>query len=237
MKGVILAGGHGLRLKPLTDITNKHLIAIGNKPMIVYPLWTLLRAGITDILIVSGREHAGQFVEFLGSGADYKAKFTFKVQEEAGGIAQALLLAEDFANGSPVTVILGDNIFADDISRYTSFSSGARIFLKEVDDPERFGVAVFDENTKKVSRIWEKPDLAPTRFAVTGLYQYDRHVFDFIRGLRPSTRGELEITDVNNRYIREGALEAEIIEGFWTDAGTFNSLKAATLWAFENQGR
>jgi len=232
MKGVILAGGTGSRLKPLTNLTNKHLLPIFNRAMIEYPLNTLLKSGIKEILIISGREHAGDFIEYLGSGKDYSAQFTYKVQDEAGGIAQALLLAEDFADGRPVTVILGDNIFEDNFSRaMKTFRDGARIFLKEVPDPERFGVAVLEG--KRVVKIIEKPSQPPTPFAVTGLYQYDAKVFGIIKRLKPSARGELEITDVNNAYVRHGALKAEFVKGFWTDAGTFESLAQAVNWAMK----
>jgi len=230
MKGVILAGGTGSRLLPLTKITNKCLLPIFNRAMIEYPLATLLKAGIRKILIVSSREHAGDFIEYLGSGRDFGAEFSYKVQDEAGGIAQALLLAEDFADGRPVTVILGDNIFEDNFSRAVkTFHNGARIFLKKVPNPERFGVAVLEG--KRVVKIIEKPLQPPTPFAVTGLYQYDAEVFKIIKRLKPSARGELEITDANNAYIRRGALKAEFVKGFWADAGTFESLTWAINWA------
>ncbi|MBI2669750.1 MAG: NTP transferase domain-containing protein [Candidatus Yanofskybacteria bacterium] len=232
MKGIILAGGKGTRLLPLTKITNKHLLPIFNRVMIEYPLQTLLKAGIKEILIVSGREHAGDFVEYLGSGKDYGANFTYKVQDEAGGIAQALLLAEDFADGKKVMVILGDNIFEDNISRAVkNFRSGARIFLKKVSDPERFGVAVLEG--KRVVKILEKPEKSPSPYAVTGLYQYDKNVFKTIKRLKPSARGELEITDVNNAYIKREAMKAEFIRGFWSDAGTFDSLARSVSWALK----
>lgn len=230
MKGIILAGGKGTRLLPLTQITNKHLLPIFNRAMIDYPLQTMLKGGIKEILIISGREHAGDFVEYLGSGKDYNAKFTYKVQDEAGGIAQALQLAEDFADNKPITVILGDNIFEDNISHAVkNFRSGARIFLKKVSDPERFGVAVLDN--KRVKKILEKPQVAPSAYAVTGLYQYGSGVFKIIRKLKPSGRGELEITDVNNAFIKRNAMKAEFIKGFWSDAGTFNSLVKSVNWA------
>lgn len=229
-KGIILAGGLGTRLKPLSDITNKHLIAVYKDPMIMYPLRTLIRSGIREILVVSGREHAGHFLEFLGSGKEFGVNLTYKVQDQAGGIAQALLLAEDFADGKPITVILGDNIFEQSFpSAGKSFRGGAKIFLKKVYDPERFGVAVMDGN--KVQKILEKPKPSPSPYAVTGLYQYDPHVFGIIKRLKPSARGELEITDVNNAYIRKGQMKAEMIRGFWSDAGTFDSLARATQWA------
>lgn len=230
MKGVILAGGKGTRLLPLTKITNKHLLPIFNKAMIEYPLKTLLQAGIKDILIVSGREHAGDFIEYLGSGSDYNANFTYRVQVEAGGIAQALLLAEDFADGKPVTVILGDNIFEDNFeSEIKNFKKGAKVFLKEVSDPERFGVAIL--KSKKVIKIVEKPKNPPTNFAVTGLYQYDSDVFDIIKKLKPSARGELEITDINNAYIKLNLMKAEMVSGFWSDAGVFDSMVKSIDWA------
>ena len=236
MKGVILAGGLGTRLRPLTLVTNKHLIAVYNKPMILYPLRTLTRAGIDEVLIVSGREHAGHFIEFLGSGKEYGAKLTYKVQDEAGGIAQALLLAEDFADGKPITVILGDNIFEDNFAgAVKNFRKGARIFLKKVPDPQRFGVPVLEG--KKVAKIIEKPKESPTPYAVTGLYQYDAEVFKIIKKLKPSARGELEITDVNNAYVRKGQLKAEFVRGYWSDAGTFDSLARATQWAMRNGKR
>ncbi len=229
MKGIILAGGKGTRLLPLTKITNKHLLPIFNRAMIDYPLKTLLDAGIKDILIISGREHAGDFIEYLGSGSDYGANFTYKVQVEAGGIAHALLLGESFANKEPVTVILGDNIFEDDLSvGLSNFKKGARVFLKEVPDPERFGVAVL--SNKKVTAIIEKPKKAPSNFAVTGLYQYDNEIFKTAKKFKPSARGELEITDVNNAYIKKGLMKAEFIKGFWSDAGTFESMTKSIDW-------
>jgi glucose-1-phosphate thymidylyltransferase len=231
MKGVILAGGRGTRLLPLTKITNKHLLPIFNKAMIEYPLKTLLDAGITDILVVSGREHAGDFIEYLGSGSDYAAHFTYKVQVKAGGIAQALLLAEDFADGDNITVILGDNIFEDNLSRkLANFKNGAKVFLKEVSDPERFGVATLKGN--KVVTITEKPSNPASNMVTTGIYQYDKEVFKIIKKLKPSSRGELELTDVNNAYIKKGNMKAEVIDGFWSDAGTFDSMVRSINWAF-----
>ena len=201
MKGIILAGGTGSRLYPLTKVTNKHLLPVYDKPMIYYPLQTLMDAGIKDIMIVSGRGHAGHFLELLGSGADIGVHFTFEIQEQAGGIAQALGLAEDFADKEDVAVILGDNIFQDNVYKAVeSFKSGARIFLKEVPDAKRFGVAEIKGN--KIISIEEKPKLPKSNLAVTGLYIYDPGVFEIIRTLKPSGRGELEITDVNNEFIR-----------------------------------
>jgi glucose-1-phosphate thymidylyltransferase len=227
MKGVILAGGTGSRLYPLTKVTNKHLLPIYDKPMIYYPLQTLISAGIKDIMIVSGRGHAGHFLELLGSGSEMGVHFTFEIQEEAGGIAQALSFAEDFVDGDNVTVILGDNIFQDNIKEdVAAFSIGAKIFLKEVTDAHRFGVAELDGN--RVIGIEEKPQNPKSNFAVTGLYIYDCEVFDVIKTLRPSGRGELEITDVNNYYINKDMMGYRILDGFWSDAGTFESLFRAS---------
>jgi len=231
MKGIILAGGTGSRLFPLTKVTNKHLLPVYDKPMIYYPIETLLNSGIKDILIVSGKEHAGGFLKLLGSGKDFNAKFTYEMQEEAGGIAQALSLAEDFADGEKVVVVLGDNIIEDSIKKAVEEfdeSDSAFIFLKEVSDAERFGVAELKE--KKVILIEEKPIKPKSNFAVTGIYMYPFEVFKVIKTLKPSQRGELEITDVNNYFIKKGKLKANFLNGYWTDAGTFESLfKAAKL--------
>lgn len=227
MKGVILAGGTGSRLYPLTKVTNKHLLPVYDKPMIYYPMETLVNAGIKDIMIVSGRGHAGHFLELLGSGVDFGVHFTYEIQEKAGGIAQALSLAEDFVDGDSVTVILGDNIFQDNIKEdVKNFKNGARIFLKEVPDAHRFGVA--ELNGDKVIGIEEKPKQPKSNFAVTGLYIYDSGVFSAIKTLKPSGRGELEITDVNNYYVNKGAMEYGMLEGFWSDGGTFESLLRAS---------
>lgn len=230
MKGIILAGGTGSRLYPLTKVTNKHLLPVYDKPMIYYPLQTLIEAGISDIMIVSGRGHAGHFLELLGSGADCSSHFTYEIQDEAGGIAQALSLAEDFADEENIAVILGDNIFQDSIKEAVqSFSSGAHIFLKTVKDAARFGVAEVDSDCGEVLAIEEKPSVPKSDYAVTGLYLYDNNVFDIIQTLRPSGRGELEITDVNNEYIRQGIMGYSVLEGEWTDAGTFDSLLRASI--------
>jgi glucose-1-phosphate thymidylyltransferase len=231
MKGVVLAGGTGSRLFPLTKVTNKHLLPVGRKPMIYYPIERLVEAGIERILIVTGTEHMGSVVSLLGSGVDFGCSFTYKVQDQAGGIAQALSLAENFAGGDPVTVILGDNIFEDSIvPMIKNFAdqqgeSGARIALKQVDDPKRFGVATLEED--RVVKIMEKPEFPETNWAVTGLYIYDGGAFDIIRRLKPSARGELEISDVNNSYIRNGLMGYDFLDGWWTDAGTFESLSKA----------
>ncbi|PIN75603.1 spore coat protein [Candidatus Woesearchaeota archaeon CG10_big_fil_rev_8_21_14_0_10_37_12] len=225
MKGIILAGGTGSRLQPLTKVTNKHLLPVYDKPMIYYPLNTLVKAGIKDILIVSGRGHAGHFLELLGSGKNFGVNINYAIQEEAGGIAQALSLAEDFADNDSVAVILGDNVFQNDFI-FSDFKDGARVYIKEVPDPQRFGVVTLDRD--KITKITEKPKQPETNWAVTGLYIYDATVFDIIKTLKPSQRGELEITDVNNAYIQRNALEARKIKGFWSDAGTFESLYRAS---------
>jgi len=228
MKGIILAGGTGSRLYPLTKVTNKHLLPVYDKPMIFYPIQTLIDAGIKEIMIVSGRGHAGHFLELLGSGADLGVKFTYEIQEEAGGIAQALSLAESFADEDDVAVILGDNIFQDNIKKdVSSFTDGAKIFLKEVLDAHRFGVA--ELNGDRVVGIQEKPREPKSNFAVTGLYIYSNNVFKVVKNLKPSARGELEITDVNNYFVNNGTMEYRILDGFWSDAGTFESLLRASL--------
>ena len=237
MKGIILAGGTGSRLYPLTKVTNKHLLPVYDRPMIYYPLQTLLTAGIKDIMIVSGRGHAGHFLELLGSGADFNARFTYEIQDEAGGIAQALALAEDFADDEDVAVILGDNIFQDNVEdTIQSFNSGARIFLKPVPDAARFGVAEVDEDREQVLCIEEKPEAPKSDLAVAGLYLYDNGVFDVIKTLKPSGRGELEITDVNNEYIRQGAMGYSVLDGYWSDAGTFGSLLRAGVMVEAKSG-
>jgi len=229
MKGIVLAGGTGSRLFPLTKVTNKHLLPVGKKPMIYHPIEKLLDAGIREILIVTGVEHMGHMIGLLGSGKDFKCRFTYKVQDEAGGIAQALALAENFVHGDKCCVLLGDNIFADSLSQFTSEfeqqKSGAKIVLKEVEDPCRFGVAELDGS--RVVSIVEKPSDPKSNWAVTGIYFYDDKVFDIIRTLKPSGRGELEITDVNNHYIELGNLTWGKFSGWWTDAGTFESLRKA----------
>jgi glucose-1-phosphate thymidylyltransferase len=222
VKGVILAGGTGTRLLPLTKITNKHLLPVYDKPMIYYPLQTLKDLGISDIMLVSGRGHAGHFLELLGSGKEWGVDITYEVQETAGGIAQALGLAEDWADGKDIAVILGDNIF-ENIPMQKPMATGAKLFLKEVQRPERFGVPVFNDD-QSIQYIEEKPLVPKSCFAVTGLYFYDRKVFSYIRNLIPSGRGELEITDVNNRYASQRDLSYEVLDGYWSDAGTFNSL-------------
>ena len=237
MKGIILAGGLGSRLRPLTKVTNKHLLPVYDRPMIYYPIETLCRAGIRDIMIVTGGSSAGEFLRLLGNGADFGLKdIAYTYQDGEGGIADALKLCEHFAEGGRVLVVLGDNIVQDDISPYVrkfkNQKSGARLLLKEVSDPQRFGVAELDGN--RIVRIEEKPEYPKSSYAVTGIYMYDRRVFDFIRDLTPSARGELEITDVNNRYIANGDMHFDVLQGWWTDAGQFESLyNAAALIAQE----
>lgn len=230
MKGVILAGGFGNRLKPLTDVTNKHLLPVYNRPVIFYPLMMLIEAGVKDILIVTGPEHAGGFMKLLGSGEQYGAHFYFAVQETAGGIAQGVGLAGQFVGNDSVAVVLGDNIFEDSFKEAVdSFTAGATIFLKEVHDPQRFGVAELEGD--RVINIIEKPQNPHSPYAVTGFYLYDSGVFDVIRTLKPSGRGELEITDVNNHYVQKGEMKAVRLKGGWTDAGTFESLFEANRMA------
>jgi glucose-1-phosphate thymidylyltransferase len=227
MKGIVLAGGLGTRLLPLTKVTNKHLLPIYNKPMIYYPIETLVRAGINEILIVTGGNNAGEFLKLLGNGKEFGLRhINYTYQEGEGGIADALRLAEYFADDQPIAVILGDNIIEDDISgavkRFEQQKRGAKIFLKEVDRPERFGVAEVQDG--RIMHIVEKPKQPQSRMAVTGIYMFDSDVFNIIHGLVPSGRGELEITDVNNVYIEKKQMTFELLEGWWTDAGTFESL-------------
>ncbi|HEU0051300.1 MAG TPA: sugar phosphate nucleotidyltransferase [Patescibacteria group bacterium] len=227
MKGVILAGGRGTRLAPLTNVTNKHLLPILNKQMVLYPLQTLLDAGIKDILLVTGPEFAGQFVNLLGSGVNYGCHLTYRIQDEAGGIAHALALAEDFVGDDNAAVILGDNIFDENLSKaIQSFQSGAMVFYKYMERPEQFGVLEVDASGNVLS-IEEKPKQPKSHLAQLGLYLYDSSVFDIIKKLKPSARGELEITDVNNEYLRQGKLIASPIRGMWFDAGTFPDFKRA----------
>jgi glucose-1-phosphate thymidylyltransferase len=231
MKGVILAGGLGSRLSPCTLVTNKHLLPVYDKPMIYYPIQTLLQAGITDILVVTGGHFAGDFLKLLRNGQDFGLKhINYTYQEGEGGIAAALSLAEFFASNEKICVVLGDNIIEGNIVKakeeFEKQETGAKILLKEVHDAERFGVVELVDG--KVKKIIEKPKSPPSNYAVTGIYFYDPSVFSFISGLSPSARGELEITDVNNMYLERGDLTYDILEGWWTDAGTFESLRRAT---------
>jgi len=231
MKGIVLAGGLGTRLDPLTRITNKHLLPVYDKPMIYYPIETLVNAGITDILIVTGGRNAGDFLRLLGNGREFGLKhINYTYQEGEGGIAEALGLAEHFADGQKICVVLGDNLIegciADAVEDFKQQPRGAKLLLKQVPDAERFGVAEVDGD--RIIGIEEKPARPRSNYAVTGIYLYDETVFDKIRTLKPSGRGELEITDVNNLYIQEQTLTFAILEGWWTDAGTIDSLRRAT---------
>ena len=237
MKGIVLAGGTGSRLFPLTKVTNKHLLPVGLAPMIWHPIWKLKQAGMDEILIVTGTDHMGDVVGLLGSGKDFGCRFTYKVQDEAGGIAQALGLAENFAGKDSVCVILGDNIFQDslesDAQAFRAQGRGARILLKPVQDPQRFGVA--EVQGDKVLGVEEKPKSPKSDLAVTGIYFYDAAVFDIIRTVKPSGRGEMEITDVNNAYIARGELSFGTFKGWWSDAGTFPSLAHANELALREE--
>lgn len=229
IKGVILAGGMGSRLYPCTRVTNKHLLPVYNKPMVYYPLYTLINAGIKNILIVSGIEHAGDFLKLLGSGKEFGVRLTYEIQDDAKGIAHALLLAEDFVDTDKLVAILGDNIFQDNIKRHIiDFlkMDGARIFLKKTPEAKRFGVAEIKNN--KVIGIEEKPKTPKSNYAVTGLYMYNNGVFEIIRNLKLSRRGEYEITDVGNEYVKRGQMSYAILKGFWSDVGTFDSLLRAS---------
>jgi glucose-1-phosphate thymidylyltransferase len=238
MKGVILAGGLGKRLEPLTRITNKHLLPIYNRPMIYYPLQTLVDAGISEIMLVAGGNHAGEFLRLLGNGGEFGLRhLNYTYQRGEGGIAEALSLAEHFAAGDPIVVILGDNIVEKSIrpqvERFTAQPAGARILLKEVDDPSRFGVA--EVHGGSVVSIEEKPSAPKSNLIVTGIYMYDAKVFDIVRTLKPSGRGELEITDVNNAYLRAGTLSYDLLDGWWTDAGLPETLYRATTLVRERE--
>lgn len=227
MKGIILAGGEGTRLRPLTTVTSKQLLPVYNKPMIMYPLETLLKAGIKDILIIVAPDHAGDFLHLLGSGKEFGAKFTYEIQDKPEGLAQAFIIGADFIDQDNVTMILGDNIFEDDFSlAIKQFKSGAHVFAKEVKDPERFGVVKFDANLRAV-QIEEKPKVFLSSYAITGLYIYDQRVVEVAKSLKPSARGELEITDLHRWYLARGELAVEIVRGEYIDAGTFDSLLQA----------
>jgi glucose-1-phosphate thymidylyltransferase len=229
MKGIILAGGTGSRLYPLTKVTNKHLLPVGKYPMIFHAIAKLKESDIQDILIVTGKEHMGDVVNLLGSGREFGLTFTYKVQDEAGGIAQALGLAEHFVGDDSMVVILGDNVFEDSIAPYVNNfrrqGHGAKILIQEVPDPNRYGVPELQGD--RIVSIEEKPSRPKSRYAVTGIYMYDAEVFNVIRTLKPSSRGELEITDVNNAYIEAGTLTYDVLRGWWTDAGTYSSLMRA----------
>jgi glucose-1-phosphate thymidylyltransferase len=241
MKGVILAGGLGSRLYPLTYATNKHLLPVYDKPMVFYPIRTLVEADIREVIIVTGGPHAGDFIRVLKNGKELGLKhLEYAYQETEGGIAHALSLCEDFADGGPIAVILGDNTTDANISdAVRRFREGAMVFLRQVRDPERFGVPVFDPaDSGRIVAIEEKPRQPKSNYAVTGLYLYDHRVFEFIHRARPSARGELEITDINNNYIEVGQLQWAELDGFWSDAGTFESLfRTNAYWAQKASGR
>lgn len=236
MKGIIIAGGTGSRLMPLTKVVNKSLLPVWKYPIIYYPLYTLASAGIKDILIISGTGHAGQFLELLGSGKELGLNLSYTIQDKPGGIAEALGLAEDFSDNEKIVVILGDNIYQDtfkeEIEKFKSEEMGARVFLKKVDDPERFGVPEIEGD--RIVKIEEKPTKPKSSYAVTGLYLYDNRVWNIIKKLKPSERGELEITDVNNFYVEDGTMKFSIMDGWWIDAGTFQSLLKANVLAAQD---
>lgn len=236
MRGVILAGGLGTRLHPLTKATNKHLLPVGREPMIFHPIRQLVGAGIDEVLVVTSTDHMGDVVRCLGSGADFGCSLTYKVQESARGIADALALARTFSGGQPICVMLADNVFQYSIQPYVQAfarqGAGARVLLKKVDEPRHYGVAALDE--RHVLSIVEKPENPPSDYAVVGLYLYDAHVFDHIAAVEPSDRGELEITSVNNRYIAAGLLQYDVVHGDWTDAGQPQSYLAANRMLFES---
>jgi len=234
MKGVILAGGSGTRLEPLTKVTNKQILPVYNKPLIYYPILTLRDAGINQILIISGPGHAGQLLDLLGSGKKLGVDLIYDIQEEPRGIAHGLAIAEDFADKGPIALILGDNIFEDNLKgavmNFEKQERGAKIIIKKVSDPERFGVVKFNKKEDKIAKIIEKPKNPPTNWMVTGFYLYDNRVFDIIRSLNPSARGEYEITDLNNFYVQEGTMTFQKAKGRWIDAGTFDSLLEANVF-------
>jgi glucose-1-phosphate thymidylyltransferase len=229
MKGIILAGGSGSRLHPLTKVTSKQLLPVYDQPMIYYPLKTLLRAGIREILIIVSPESAGDFLNLLGSGKEFDAKFTYEIQDKPQGLAQAFIIGADFIDGENCAMILGDNIFTDDLlDSVRSFKSGAKVFAKKVHDPERFGVIEMKDN--KVISVEEKPKMPKSDLAQVGFYIYDNRVAQYAKDLKPSSRGELEIVDLNKKYLEKGELSAEVLKGEWIDAGTFESLyKASTI--------
>jgi len=241
MKGIVLAGGKGTRLMPLTKVVNKNILPVYNKPLIYYPILTLKGAGIKDILIISGPGHAGQFLDLLGSGKELGVDLSYDIQEEPKGIAHGLAIAEDFADNGQVALILGDNIFEDSLKKavddFKKQAKGAKIIIKRVADPERFGVVKFNKKGDKIAKIIEKPKRPPSNWMVTGFYLYDNRVFDIIRGLKPSVRGEYEITDLNNFYVKEGTMGYQKARGKWLDAGTFDSLLEANIFVAKRDAK
>ncbi len=233
MRGIILSGGSATRLRPCTKVTSKQLLPIYNRPMIYYPLNTLVKAGIKEILIIIAPERAGDYLNLLGSGRELGVNFTYEVQDKPRGLADAFIIGEKFINGDNVAMILGDNIFEDDLSQdIKDFKSGGKVFAKKVPDPERFGVVKFDENMKAI-KIVEKPREWLSDYALTGLYVFDRRVIEVAKEVKPSERGELEITDIHNWFLAKGELEVAMVNGGWIDAGTFDSLLAAQILAKE----
>lgn len=235
MKGIVLAGGRATRLRPLTKITSKQLLPVYNKPMIFYPIETLLKAGIKEILIIIAPDYAGHFLNLLGSGKEFGAKFTFEIQEEPRGLSDAFIVGEQFIGDDSVTMILGDNIFDYDFSHdITNFKSGGHVFAKKVPDPQRYGVIEFDNNNNVISII-EKPQEPKSDYAMVGIYILDKRASEFAKQVKPSARGELEIPDLINMYREKGELKVSTIDGIWEDAGTFDSLLRANLyWARKN---
>ena len=233
MRGIILSGGSATRLRPCTKVTSKQLLPIYNRPMIYYPLNTLIKAGIKEILIIVAPERAGDYLNLLGSGKDFGVKFTYEIQDEPRGLADAFIVGENFIDKENVVMILGDNIFEDDLSNeIKNFKKGAKIFAKEVPDPERFGIVDFDANNKAIS-IEEKPEKPKSNYCITGLYIYDSRVVEAAKNVKPSKRGELEITELHNWYLRKNELEVAMVKGEWIDAGTFDSLLKAQNLAKE----
>lgn len=234
MKGIVLAGGYGTRLMPLTKVINKQLLPVYNKPLIYYPILTLKEAGLKEILVISGPGHAGQLLDLLGSGKQLGVDLNYDIQEEPKGIAHGLAIAEDFADHEGIALILGDNIFEDSLKKavddFEKQEKGAKVIIKQVSDPERFGVVKFNKKGDKIAKIIEKPKRPPTNWIVTGFYLYDRRVFNIIRKLNPSARGEYEITDLNNFYVREGTMTYQKTKGHWIDAGVFGSLLEANVF-------
>jgi len=237
MKGIILAGGQATRLRPLTKITSKQLLPIYNKPMIYYPIETLVQASITEILIIIAPDYSGHFLNLLGSGKDFGVKFSYEIQEHPRGLADAFIIGENFIGDDAVTMILGDNIFDHDFSEdIKNFKSGAQVYAKKVDDPERFGVVEFDDKMQAIA-IEEKPDKPKSEYAVVGIYTFDNKVINLAKNLEPSARGEIEITDLNNIYLKDGKMKVNIIDGIWEDAGTFDSLLRASLMMAEKANK
>jgi len=233
MKGIILAGGHGTRLHPLTKVTSKQLLPVYDKPMIMHPLETLLSAGILDILIIVAPDHAGDFLKLLGSGKEYGARFTYEIQDKPEGLAQAFIIGESFIGNDSVCMILGDNIFEDDVSKtIRKFKKGGQVFAKKVSDPQRFGQVKFNSK-REVVEIAEKPKVKISDYAITGLYVYDSEVVSAAKQVKPSARGELEITDLHNFYLKKGQLQVDVLEGEWIDAGTFDTLFRASQLAYK----